>query len=115
MYYPYIRPQQNGNRSDVRTVTLYNEKQGLSLTFSADNPFDFSALHFPDEDFDPGMERKIIHTKDIYPHRETYVILDNVLRGVGGDNSWGELPHMQYRHFSDNYQFTFNMRLNKMR
>jgi beta-galactosidase len=113
LYYPYIRPQQNGNRSDVRWASISNDKLGLVLTIDAETPFDFSALHFLDEDFDPGLERKMLHTKDMYPRRETCIILDNVLRGLGGDNSWGELPYKQYRHYEGDYRFSFTMKLSE--
>lgn len=113
MYYPYIYPQQTGNRTDVRYAELAQKSSGLRLRITADRPMDFSALHFTDEDFDTGMSRKMIHTKDIYPRPETFVIIDNVQRGVGGDNSWGEMPHIQYRHFDGDYVFTYILSLAK--
>jgi beta-galactosidase len=97
----------------VRWASISNDKLGLVLTIDAETPFDFSALHFLDEDFDPGLERKMLHTKDMYPRRETCVILDNVLRGLGGDNSWGELPYKQYRHYDGDYRFSFTMKLSE--
>ncbi|MGI6233536.1 MAG: glycoside hydrolase family 2 TIM barrel-domain containing protein, partial [Prevotella sp.] len=113
MYYPYIRPQQNGNHTDMRSASITNDKLGVELTLTSDSTFDFSALHFPDEDFDPGMDRKMRHTKDLYPHRETYVIIGNVQRGLGGDNSWGEYPHKEYRHWESDYRFTFTLKLSQ--
>lgn len=113
MYYPYIYPQQTGNHTDVRYAALTNKKSGLQLRISPSKPMDFSALHFKDEDFDTGMNKKMIHTKDIYPRSETYIIIGSVQRGVGGDNSWGELPHIQYRHFAGDYLFEYTLSIIK--
>ncbi len=112
MYYPYILPQQTGNHCDVRWAEINSEKQGQTIRFEAIQPsgMDFSALHFMDEDLDHGQERKMLHQCDMYPRRETYVILSSQQRGVGGDNSWGELPHKEYRLFDDDYSFSFRMR-----
>lgn len=126
MYYPYIFPQQTGNHCDVRWAELTNPKMGVTLRIKANgnhktqtsniNPqlgMDFSALHFADEDLDMGLEKKMMHQKDMYPRQETYVIIGSAQRGVGGDNSWGEPPHKEYRLFDGSYNFDFTLSLKK--
>ena len=88
-YVPYIRPQENGNRTDVRHVSFTNEL-GNGLKFVAKNaPFSFSAHHNPMSDFDPGTNAKAQrHTSDIQPREAIYLHVDYGQTGVGGDNSW---------------------------
>ena len=74
MYYPYIFPQQTGNHSDVRWAEIASPQSGITLRFQAEKPMDFSALHFADEDLDMGLEKKMMHQKDMHPRQETYVI-----------------------------------------
>ena len=111
MYYPYARPQQNGNHTDVRWAKLTDAQKGVSVKIASLGDMDFSALHYMDEDFDPGNTRKMRHTKDLYERKETYVITGNVMRGLGGDNSWGEYPHKEYRHYSGKYKFSYVLSL----
>ncbi|WP_291856497.1 glycoside hydrolase family 2 TIM barrel-domain containing protein [Marinilabilia sp.] len=105
-YYPYIRPQENGNKTDVRWLTLTNEK-GFGLKISGIQPLNITALHIPCVDFDPGAEKKQRHTIDIYPRGEIYLNVDLAQRGLGGDNSWGALPHDQYRLLDDKYHYSY--------
>lgn len=115
LYYPYIFPQQTGNHTDVRRAQLFDRTHGLSLSIEALNAsavgyLDFSALHFADEDLDMGLEKKMMHQKDMHPRPETYVIIGSRQRGVGGDNSWGEPPHKEYRLFDGEYKLQFRLR-----
>ena len=78
LYYPYIRPQQTGYHSDTRWLEISNAKQGLTLRVEdAGSPrgLGFSVLHYKDEDLDPGLTKKLLHTKDVLPRTETYVIV----------------------------------------
>lgn len=113
MYYPYIFPQQTGNHCDVRWAEIASPQSGITLRFQAEKPMDFSALHFADEDLDMGLEKKMMHQKDMHPRQETYVILDGAQRGVGGDNSWGEPPHKEYRLFDGEYSLAYRLTLKK--
>ena len=45
----------------------------------------------------------------MHPRQETYVILDGAQRGVGGDNSWGEPPHKEYRLFDGEYSLSYRL------
>ena len=111
MYYPYARPQQNSNHTDVRWAKLTDANQGICVKIQSGDGMDFSALHFMDEDFDPGNNRKMRHTKDLYERKDIYVIIGNVMRGLGGDDSWGAFPHEEYRHYAGKYKFSYVLSL----
>ena len=92
----YIRPQENGNRSDTRWVSLASQN-GKGLLAVGDPVFEFSALRFDDEDFDEGDVPKYRHAWDLAPRDQVTLDLDMAQMGVGGDTSWGARPHPQYR------------------
>ena len=106
LYYPYIRPQENGNRTDTRTLSFTNG-QGKGILISADQPFEFSAHHQYNSDFDEGPEKRQRHTYDI-PERDLINInIDYRQMGVGGDNSWGLMPHKAYQIQPRNLSYSF--------
>ncbi|MCL2727216.1 MAG: DUF4981 domain-containing protein [Bacteroidales bacterium] len=98
-YVPYIRPQENGHKTDVRRLSLTDAK-GRGIEIVADNLIGFNALHNTMEDFDDGAEkgsRGFRHDFDIQPQPLIELHIDYKQTGVGGDNSWGAMPHPQYR------------------
>lgn len=94
-YYPYVRPQENASKTDVRWLSL-TDKSGAGLLFAGMPLMHFSALHNPVSDFDPGEEKQQRHITDIKPREAVYLCIDYKQMGVGGDNSWGAWPHDQY-------------------
>ncbi|WP_281613045.1 glycoside hydrolase family 2 TIM barrel-domain containing protein [Flammeovirga sp. SubArs3] len=99
MYVPYIRPQENGYRTDVRFVKWTN-KAGKGLEVVAADKISFSSLRNPQEDFDGGDWKKQTHTIDIQPKDLVYINLDYRQIGVAGDNSWskkGGIAKPKYR------------------
>jgi beta-galactosidase len=106
----YIRPQEGGYKTDVRWLTLTNN-EGKGLQIEGVQPICFSALNNRTEDFDPGLTKKQQHPTDVKPRKEVYLNIDLKQRGVGGDNSWGALPHNQYRLLDKNYTYSYVMRL----
>ncbi|TZF84984.1 DUF4981 domain-containing protein [Pedobacter sp. BS3] len=106
LYFPYIRPQENGNHTDIRWVTL-TDKDGFGLKFAGVPLVNFTALHNTIDDFDDGDEKHQRHTVDVVPRDLVSVDIDYGQRGLGGDNSWGFLPHDAYRLFPENYGYTF--------
>ena len=122
MYFPYVRPQENGHRSEVR-YAVFSDGAGHSLTAAAPVPFGFNSLRNPVEDFDseeagnrdyqwrnlsedeiasrdPGKAmnvlRKMTHINDIRPKDYVEICLDMLHQGVGGYDSWGSRPEPQY-------------------
>jgi beta-galactosidase len=110
-YVPYIRPQENGYRTDVRHVSFSNEK-GNGITFNADNTISFSAHHNPMEDFDPGNTKAQRHTIDIQPKDKIWLHIDYKQTGIGGDNSWDKngLANKEYRVKPNQCQFSFTIK-----
>lgn len=97
MYYPYVRPQENGHHTDVRWLSLKNAK-GKGLTIYADSLMGFNALRNSIEDFDGeknGSPRQT-HVCDISPRPFVEVCVDLKQMGVGGYDSWGSVPDPQY-------------------
>jgi len=93
----YMRPQETGNKVDVRWVELLQAGVG-GLRVTGDAPLSINALAFPYDDLSrrpPGTRR----STDIVPHDEVSLMIDAVQAGVGGDNSWdsGGRPLPQYR------------------
>jgi beta-galactosidase len=106
----YIRPQESGYKTDVRWVTLTN-KDGKGIMVEGVQPICFSALNNKTEDFDPGLTKKQQHLTDIKPRNEVYLNIDLKQRGAGGDNSWGALPHDQYRLMDKKYNYSYIIKL----
>lgn len=108
-YFPYIRPQENGYKTDVRSLRIINQN-GIGIEIIGDPKFGFSALHNSIEDFDQLTKQNYTHLNDIIPAEEVYLNIDFKQMGVGGDNSWGARPHDQYQLFAKAYTFKFRIR-----
>jgi beta-galactosidase len=106
----YIRPQENGYKTDVRWLSLTN-KEGKGILFEGVQPVCFSALNNSTEDLDPGLTKKQQHPTDIRPRNDVWLNLDLKQRGVGGDDSWGALPHIQYRLLDKKYTYSYTIKL----
>lgn len=96
LFYPYIRPQETGHRTDVRWVALSTEG-GVGLLAVADPLMGFSALRYEDEDLDEGDTKVFRHVYDLQPRDYVVLDLDYAHMGVGGDTSWGAVIHPRYR------------------
>ncbi|MBS2099383.1 glycoside hydrolase family 2 TIM barrel-domain containing protein [Carboxylicivirga linearis] len=105
-YFAYIRPQENGNKTDVRWLSLTNNN-GVGIKVTGMVPLSASALPFSPADLDPGKSKDQRHTDDVPAFSNVYLSIDLVQRGVGGDNSWGALPHKQYRLLDKAYSYSY--------
>ena len=121
MYFPYVRPQENGHHTDTRWIRL-TRKDGKGFTIYADSTIGFNALRNPIEDFDgeeathrdyqwnnrdaeelkhdiikaKNVKPRQTHINDIKPHDFVEVCIDWKQMGVGGYDSWGAIPDPQY-------------------
>jgi len=118
-YWAYLRPQENGNKTDVRWLAI-TDGSGNGLFFEGLPLLEVSALHNLQEDFE-SMERtdgrhvegvRVVnrHTTDVKPRDLTSVNVDYKQMGVGGDNSWGAWTHDQYRLTEKEYRYSFRMK-----
>jgi len=102
----YIRPQESGYKTDTRWFSLTNEKN-KGLMVEGVQPICFSAINHSDESLDPGLTKKQQHPSNLPPDDEVYLHVDLKQRGLGGDNSWGALPHNQYRLLDKKYSYSY--------
>lgn len=107
-YFNYVRPQENGYKTDARWFELRNEN-GFGLKVTADNLVGFSTLHNPIEDFDMEDLNDYRHTNDIVKKDGVFITTDLKQMGVAGDNSWGARPYPQYSVPAQNYEFGFTI------
>ena len=107
-FYAYIRPQENGNKTDVRWWKQFNEA-GRGLQFVAEAPFSASALHYTIESLDSGWEKKQEHSNEVEPADLTNFLIDKVQMGLGCVDSWGAIPREEYMLPYGDYEFTFIM------
>ncbi|MFB6454266.1 glycoside hydrolase family 2 TIM barrel-domain containing protein [Chitinophaga sp. Hz27] len=96
-YFPYARPQESGNKSEVRWVTMTNKK-GKGIRFEAiGQPISFSALPYSIDDLDPAAEKHQFHSGELVARDKIFMHIDLNQSGVQGMDSWGSQPLPQYR------------------
>ncbi|MCW3787010.1 glycoside hydrolase family 2 TIM barrel-domain containing protein [Plebeiibacterium sediminum] len=102
----YIRPQENGNKTDVRWITLTN-KDGVGLKIEGLQPLSVKVAHNSSDDVDAGLTKKQMHPSDVTPRNQVYLNVDFKQRGLGGDDSWGRYPHTQYLLLDKSYSYGY--------
>ena len=107
--FPYVRPQESGNKTDVRYVELTND-YGIGVRIEGLQPLSISAMPYRSEDLDPGLTKKQMHYSDIEPRREVVLHVDLAQRGLGGNDSWGAQPLDKYRLTADSYSYGYIIR-----
>lgn len=103
MFHKYVKPQETGNRSDVRWFLITNKK--VSLFVSGLPTVDFSTWPFSMEDLENAK-----HVNDLPKRDFVTVNIDYKQMGLGGDDSWGALPHKEYILPAHPYCHTFRMK-----
>ncbi|MFF3332481.1 glycoside hydrolase family 2 TIM barrel-domain containing protein [Streptomyces sp. NPDC002888] len=102
----YLRPQENGNKTDVRWAALTG-RDGVGLLVSGEPLLEVNASHFTPEDLSSGVR----HDYQLTPRDEVVLRLNHRQMGVGGDNSWGAHTHDEYKLFADrDYSYTYRLR-----
>ena len=123
-YVPYMRPQENGYKTDVRWLALSNAN-GDGLLISTDEQFCFGVYHNRLEDFVPpvkiaitgedgpgardNVERVNMHVNDVRPRELTSLYIDYGQMGVGGDDSWGKRTLQEYSLNERSYSYRFRI------
>jgi beta-galactosidase len=108
-YYPYIRPQETGYKTDTRWMAL-QDKDGKGLMITSDSLFCFSTLNFTIEDLDQETKQNYRHTNDLKPRDFVSLNIDYGQTGVGGDDSWGARAHPQYTLKYGEYKYSYTIR-----
>ena len=95
-YHGYSRPQESGNKTEVRWLSLF-DAQGAGLTVKGAQPLSVNALAFPYEDLYIRL-RGEWKSSEIAPHGDGSLLIDLAQAGVGGDTGWNLTgrPHMKY-------------------
>ncbi|MGW2616041.1 glycoside hydrolase family 2 TIM barrel-domain containing protein [Streptomyces sp. NPDC001500] len=102
----YLRPQESGNKTDVRWAAL-TDGDGVGLLVSGEPLLEVNASHFTPEDLSVGAR----HDYQLTPRKEVVLRLNHRQMGVGGDNSWGAHTHDEYKLFADrDYAYTYRLR-----
>lgn len=107
-FYPYIRPQETGTKTDIRYWKQVNHA-GRGLEFQAAEPFSASALHYTVESLDEGTHKVNRHSEEVEKSPLTNLLIDKRQMGLGCIDSWGAMPYDNYLMKYGNYDFTFKM------
>ena len=140
LYYPYIRPQENGHHTDVSWLKIV-DGNNAGIIIECDSVFEFNVLRNSVEDFDGedavgrpyqwnnfskeeidshdndkarNVLRRQTHTDDIHPRNFTEVCIDHKMQGVGGYDSWGALIDKQFTLMPDR-EYSWNFRIIPLR
>lgn len=108
-YYPYIRPQETGNKSDIRWWNVTDkDKQGIRITAAA--PFSATALNYSMESLDDGENKEQRHAADIAAVADrTFLNIDMRQMGLGCIDTWGAWPEKEHLLPYADYTFEFIM------
>ena len=105
-FYPYIRPQENGTKSDLRWwKTLNAGSRGIQVV--AAQPFSASALHYTIESLDEGLFKQQGHSPEVEEADLTNFCFDLIQAGLGCEDSWGRIARPEYQVPYGDYEFTF--------
>ena len=107
--HPYVRPQETGTRTDTRWVAV-TDGAGTGLLVTGLPTVSFSALPHTIEDLDGGETKSQRHWVDLVPRDEVTLTVDHRQQGVGGDDSWGAVPHREYTLWPREMGFRFLLR-----
>ena len=107
-FYPYIRPQENGTKSDIRWWRML-DAAGDGIEVIAAAPFSASALHYTIHSLDDGKRKDQRHSQEVKEADLTNFCLDKVQMGLGCEDSWGRIARPEYQVPYGDYEFTFIM------
>lgn len=117
-YYPYVRPQESGNHTDIRYFSIFNPTTGKGITFEGYAPMECSAIPYLVEDLDAGIEKEHAwgqHSGDLVEKGLVQLHIQQRQFGLGCIDSWGASPMEKYRmHYQDRC-FSFVIKAKKIR
>ncbi len=108
-FYPYIRPQETGLKSDLRWWEIYASEKDYGLRVTSTQPFAASALPYSLEELSEGDSKAQRHPDELQPSGYTEVCIDGVHAGLGGVDSWSSfaeaLPEWRVKSTPQEYVF----------
>ena len=103
-YFPYVRPQENGNKSDVRWASLTND-DGAGVIIYGMPEFNLSTHHYSLQNITEAT-----HTYMVDQDGPVTVNVDHKVMGLGGDDSWNPRTHNEFLIHPDQYVYSFLLR-----
>jgi len=104
LYFPYIKPQENGNRTDVRWISI-GDSNGNGIIIFGENNYNFSAHRYSIENLTAAT-----HTNEIKNENYINLNIDFKMMGVGGDDSWNPRTHKEFLIEPDKYKYSYIFR-----
>lgn len=104
-HFPYISPQENGNKTDVRWAAITNE-EGLGLIAISDSVFNVNVHDYTDKELLAAKKRASVLSRG----NTTVVNLDLAQMGLGGDDSWSPRVHDKYRLQARSYSYAYRLK-----
>ncbi|MDR6553176.1 glycoside hydrolase family 2 TIM barrel-domain containing protein [Paenibacillus qinlingensis] len=108
-FVPYLRPQECGNKMDVRCAAISNPS-GVVLHITGEPTFELNILPYTPWELEAND-----HVYKLPASDKTVVRINYRQMGVGGDDSWGSKPHQQFLLLADktySYSFTLQGKVN---
>ena len=115
-YYPYVRPQESGNHTDIRYFSIFNPTTGKGITFEGYAPMECSAIPYLVEDLDAGIEKEHAwgqHSGDLVEKGLVQLHIQQRQFGLGCIDSWGASPMEKYRMHYQDRSFSFVIKAKK--
>lgn len=115
-YYPYVRPQESGNHTDIRYFSIFNPTTGKGITFEGYAPMECSAIPYLVEDLDAGIEKEHAwgqHSGDLVEKGLVQLHIQQRQFGLGCIDSWGSSPMEKYRMHYEDRCFSFVIKAKK--
>lgn len=105
-FFPYIRPQENGNKTDLRYWKML-DSTGRGIVVSSGETFSASALHYRIETLDDGLSKAQRHSGELEEDDITNVLIDKAQQGLACVNAWGAVARDEYQLPLKEYSFSF--------
>lgn len=104
---PYIKPQETGNRTDVRWMILSDfTNKNKNLIIIADSLLSMSVWPYTQQNLNNAK-----HTNELVNPGYLTLNIDLIQMGVGGNDSWSDVsqPLEKYQILAKNYKYSFKI------
>jgi len=108
-YHQYIRPQESGNKTDVRWAKITRKDGSGFAILYVDSLIQVNALPYAPEQLTTGMEKKQAHSGELEYDKYVHLDIDGYQQGIGGVDSWGQLPLAKYMLPYKSYRYSYRI------